>query len=156
MVDETDVPQPDTSDANIDAEKSSKVTVGMSLQAMREYKKLSLEDIAAETQISKEKLENIEAMNFDQPSVFLRGAVKTYANLLGLPADAYAKEYIEAIESKTNAIPKKAIIDDAPIAAPIPLNRYADRKQPRTVQVSLPMFGGAIAAVCAVGPLYGG
>jgi len=92
MAEETNLPEADTSEAETSAQETAqpaKVTVGMSLQAMREYKKFNLEDIAAETQISKEKLDNIEKMNFDQPSVYLRGAVKTYAAMLGLPADAY-------------------------------------------------------------------
>jgi len=157
MVDETNAPKEDdtVSEAALVTDTSSDheippVTIGMSLQAMREYKKLSLEEISAETQISKEKLDNIEKMKFDKPSVFLRGMVKTYAALLGLPAETYAKEYIEAIESKTNALPKKTIIEEASIAAPVSFNRYADRKKPKTVQVSMPMLGAGLAAAFGV------
>ena len=139
-----------------EASAPSDTTIGMRLQAIREYKKLSLEDIAAETQISKEKLEHIEKMDVDGPSVFLRGAVKTYAQLLGLPADTYAKEYIEAIEGKTHPIEKKTVISDEP-AAPIPaMQRYAKPKQKSSVQVTYPMLGGALAAVCAVGLIIWG
>ena len=60
MADETNTPEPDKTETQSESAAPAQVTVGMSLQAMREYKKLSLEDIAADTQISKEKLENIE------------------------------------------------------------------------------------------------
>lgn len=159
MAEETNLPEADTSEAETSAQETAqpaKVTVGMSLQAMREYKKFNLEDIAAETQISKEKLDNIEKMNFDQPSVYLRGAVKTYAAMLGLPADAYAKEYIEAIEEKTSAAPKKTVIEDTPATPLASFERYASQKKAKTVQVSMPMLGGAIAAVCGVGIIIWG
>ncbi len=135
---------------------AAKVTVGMSLQAMREYKKLSLEDVAAQTQISKEKIDNIEKMNFDKPSVFLRGAVKNYAQMLGLPADAYAKEYIEAIEGKLLGDQPKTVIEDAPTINVAQINRFAKPKQKTAITVSAPMFGGAIAAVMAVGVIVWG
>ena len=137
-------------------EASTKVTIGMSLQAMREYKKLSLEDVAAETQISKEKLDNIEKMNFDKPSVFLRGAVKNYAQMLGLPADSYAKEYIEAIEGKLLSGAPKTVIEDAPATVAAPIHRYAKPKKKAHISVGVPMMGGAIAAACAVGVIVWG
>ena len=137
-------------------ERSAKVTVGMSLQAMREYQKLSLEDVAAETQISKEKIDNIEKMNFEQPSVFLRGAVKTYAQMLGLPADAYAKEYIEAIEGKIASDAPKTIIDEAPAINVASLDRFAKPKKKTTVSVTVPMIGGGLAAGMAVGVIVWG
>ena len=138
------------------SDQPAQVTVGMSLQAMREYQKLSLEDVASETQISKEKLDNIEKMNFDKPSVFLRGAVKTYAQMLGLPADAYAKEYIEAIETKLLGDTPKAIIEDAPAARVAPVRRYAAPQRKTGFAVSVPMIGGAIAAAFAVGVIVWG
>lgn len=137
-------------------EPSSKVTVGMSLQAMREYKKLSLEDVSAETQISKEKLENIEKMNFDKPSVFLRGAVKNYAQMLGLPADAYAKEYIEAIEGNLFEEGPKAVIEDVPVRNVAPIHRYAKHQKKTSFSIGLPVIGSAVAAACAVGVIVWG
>ena len=137
-------------------ETSAKVTIGMSLQAMREYKKLSLEDVAAETQISKEKLDNIEQMNFDKPSVFLRGAVKTYAQTLGLPADSYAKEYIEAIEGKLLGDAPKTVIEDAPAIKAAPIHRYAKPQKKTGVTIGVPVLGGAVAAAMAVGVIVWG
>lgn len=134
----------------------AKVTVGMSLQAMREYRKLSLQDVAAQTQISKEKIDNIEKMNFDKPSVFLRGAVKTYAQMLGLPADAYAKEYIEAIENKLLGDEPKTIIEDAPAINTAAIHRFAKPQKKPTITIGAPMLGGSIAAVMAVGIIVWG
>lgn len=132
-------------------------SIGMRLAAIREYKNLTLDDVAAHTQISKEKLANIETMNFDKPSVFLRGAVKSYAAMLGLPADQYAKEYIEAIEGLTaSAVETKTVISEAPVLPTAQINRFAPQKQKRSIQVTAPMMGGAIAAVCAVGVIIWG
>ena len=95
-------------------------------------------------------------MNFDQPSVFLRGAVKTYAELLGLPADNYAKEYIDAIEGKTRVKPITRIIEDQPAPSAIPLHRYGKPRQKQQIRVTTSMIGGGLAAAFATGIIVWG
>src|SRR3982750_1589190 len=61
-------------------------TVGERLRAAREEKKLSLEDIAAQTRIPQRHLESIETADWDKlpAPTYTTGFAKSYASAVGL------------------------------------------------------------------------
>ena len=61
-------------------------TVGERLRAAREQKKLSLEDIAAQTRIPQRHLESIETADWDAlpAPTYTTGFAKSYASAVGL------------------------------------------------------------------------
>ena len=61
-------------------------TVGERLRAAREEKKLSLEDIAAQTRIPQRHLESIEKAEWDKlpAPTYTTGFAKSYASAVGL------------------------------------------------------------------------
>src|SRR5215211_2960588 len=61
-------------------------TVGERLRAAREEKKLSLEDIAAQTRIPRRHLESIEVADWDNlpAPTYTVGFAKSYASTVGL------------------------------------------------------------------------
>jgi len=63
--------------------------VGDSLKQARKSKKLEIEDVAQQLYVNPSIINHLEEENFDQigADVFIRGHLKNYARLLGLPAE---------------------------------------------------------------------
>ena len=70
----------------MDDEEVSQVTVGQRLQAAREEKGLSLEDVAAQTRIPLRHLESLEASDWERlpAPTYTIGFAKSYATAVGL------------------------------------------------------------------------
>jgi cytoskeleton protein RodZ len=81
-----DEPQKQKVAAVRDAEKSGD-SIGASLRAAREARKLSLADCGRELRLPIKVLQRLESEDFGESEhfVFLRGALKSYAKFLGLP-----------------------------------------------------------------------
>ena len=91
--------------------------IGQALKAIREHRKLTLEDVADLTRVRRAYLADIEAMRLDRlPSrPFTIGYVRAYAEALGLDGDA-AVERFKAEEP----------ILDEPLRAPVGVVQVAD------------------------------
>jgi curved DNA-binding protein CbpA len=75
---------------------------GESLRKIREFLKLSLDDVARETKIGKNALQVIEEENiqaFPAP-IYLKGFLRSYAKSLGLDPYRVTSEYLERIMEK--------------------------------------------------------
>jgi cytoskeletal protein RodZ len=81
-------------------------TFGAHLRREREARKVSLDDVAKSTKISKRHLSELEEERFkDLPGgIFNKGFVRAYAKHLGLNEEAMVAEYVEA-EAKANIQP---------------------------------------------------
>jgi cytoskeleton protein RodZ len=84
----------------------STTTFGAHLRREREARKISLDDVAKSTKISKRHLSELEEERFkDLPGgIFNKGFVRAYAKHLGLNEEAMVAEYVEA-EAKANIEP---------------------------------------------------
>jgi cytoskeleton protein RodZ len=73
-------------DSAVDAAQSG-VASGPTLRAAREQQQLSVDDVAQSLHLSRELILALEAGNFEAlgPPVFVRGYLRNYARLLGLP-----------------------------------------------------------------------
>lgn len=70
------------------------VTVGEQLRAAREAKKMSLEDVAAQTRIPHRHLESVENSDWDKlpAPTYTIGFAKSYATVIGLERDHIAEQ----------------------------------------------------------------
>ena len=70
----------------MDDDEVSEVTVGQRLRAAREDKKLSLEDVAAQTRIPRRHLESLEESDWERlpAPTYTMGFAKSYATAVGL------------------------------------------------------------------------
>ena len=71
--------------------------VGDSLKQARKSKKLEIEDVAQQLYVNPSIINHLEEENFDQigADVFIRGHLKNYARLLGLPAEKMLATFSE-------------------------------------------------------------
>ena len=78
-----------THDDNDLSAKQNELFVGASLKKARETKKLSIEDVAKRLYVAPSIVIALEEEVFDTigPGVFVKGHLKNYATLLGLPAE---------------------------------------------------------------------
>src|SRR3569832_388560 len=76
----------------------STTTFGAHLKREREARKVSLEDVAKSTKISKRHLSELEEERFkDLPGgIFNKGFVRAYAKFLGLNEEEMVAEYVKA------------------------------------------------------------
>lgn len=89
---------------------------GEMLKSERINKKLSVQDVAASLKLSSKIITAIEAGNLDElpAKTFVRGFVKSYAQLLGLDAHLVLRQFQEEMGS-TNPLPK--VPPPAPVAS---------------------------------------
>jgi DNA-binding XRE family transcriptional regulator len=89
------------SNTNLSLFDSQISVTGKIIKAIRTTQEISLEEIFKQTNISRETLEDIEEERFEKlPAlVYLRGFLKTYANILQVNqtemVDGYVKRYLE-------------------------------------------------------------
>ena len=78
-----------THDDNDLSAKQEELFVGASLKKARETKKLSIEDVAKGLYVAPSIVIALEEEAFDKigPGVYIKGHLKNYATLLGLPAE---------------------------------------------------------------------
>ena len=108
--------------------------VGAELAAARSARGLSLDQIAARTKVSVERLDAIERQDVEQlpPRVYLLGFVRAYASEVGLHPDAVAERYVAQFEEATVIERARGGLEDfssedesddavaPPVAAPAP------------------------------------
>ncbi|MEZ4473809.1 MAG: helix-turn-helix domain-containing protein [bacterium] len=82
---------------------------GAALARVREACGIRLEEIAERTKISMYTLRCIELEQFeDLPAgVYLRGFLKQFAGMLGLPADRVVQEYMDAVDAWHAALSRR-------------------------------------------------
>ena len=82
-------------------------TLGESLRAARESKRIKLPEVAQKTRIPLERLEALETDRYaDLPDdVYLRGAIRNYALFLGLDPDAMEASYRAARPQAEKRVP---------------------------------------------------
>jgi cytoskeleton protein RodZ len=112
----------------------SAADIGSALKALREQKKLSLEQLADMTRVRRVYLADIEAMRLDKlPSrPFTIGYIRAYAEALGLDGDAA----VERFKSEEPVL-------DEPLRAPVGVVQNGD---PRTVAIA----AGVIVILVAI------
>lgn len=77
------------------------INLGEYLKKEREKKGITLEDASKVTRVRKAYLQSIEDGNFEiQPPVFIRGFLKSYADLLGLNSIDIIEKYNETLNVK--------------------------------------------------------
>lgn len=121
-----------------DSREMETVRIGDTLRKAREARGLTLGDVSRDLLVREDYLRAIEDMYANGvPKGYLSGILRTYAGLLGLPAEQTVKTFSEQCGaiSQTSQEPAKV----APIAAP---------SQGRKV---LAMAAGALALVCVGG-----
>jgi len=84
--------------------------IGPRLSAAREQRELTLENVASAMHVDVSVLRNLEAENFDVlgAPVYVRGHLRKYATLLGLPAD----ELVQAYQSRVVQVEVLPIISE--------------------------------------------
>ena len=80
--------------------------LGRKLQAARESKGLSIEDVAAELRIERRALAALEACRFEDigPPVFVKGYLRHYGNRLGLNYNDLLADYYRIVEPRDFSI----------------------------------------------------
>src|SRR6476659_1938041 len=97
-------------------------TVGERLRAAREEKKLSLEDIAAQTRIPQRHLESIEVANWDAlpAPTYTVGFAKSYASAVGLDRDDIGEQLREEMGGQRLATSTAEVFEPADPARTMP------------------------------------
>lgn len=97
-------------------------TVGERLRAAREEKKLSLEDIAAQTRIPQRHLEAIEAADWDRlpAPTYTVGFAKNYAGAVGLDRTEIGEQIREEMGSQRFAAAQAEVFEPADPARTMP------------------------------------
>lgn len=110
--------------------------IGVALKTAREFRGLSLQDVADQTRIRRAYLAAIEEMRLDElPSrPFTIGYVRAYANALGLDAEA-AVERFKADEPAP----------DEPLRAPVGVRRDGDPRLMSLIFLGLLIIGAIVA-----------
>lgn len=97
-------------------------TVGERLRAAREEKKLSLEDIAAQTRIPRRHLESIEAADWDNlpAPTYTVGFAKSYASAVGLDRAEIGEQLREEMGGQRFATSQAEVFEPADPARTMP------------------------------------
>ena len=97
-------------------------TVGERLRAAREEKKLSLEDIAAQTRIPLRHLESIETADWDDlpAPTYTVGFAKSYASAVGLDRTEIGEQLREEMGGQRFAAPQTEVFEPADPARTMP------------------------------------
>ncbi len=88
-----------------------KERVGFYLKRTREVREISLEEISKKTKISIRFLKAIEEgkWNYLPGEVFIKGFIRTYAEVLGLNPEEVIQKYLQEREAKENILAEKKI-----------------------------------------------
>jgi cytoskeletal protein RodZ len=118
------MPKRDPEDEAVDEElvEPAAPTVGERLRAAREEKKLSLEDIAAQTRIPQRHLESIETAEWDKlpAPTYTVGFAKSYASTVGLDRTEIGDQLREEMGGQRFASSQSEVIEAADPARTMP------------------------------------
>jgi cytoskeletal protein RodZ len=118
------MPKRDPEDEAVDEElvAAETPTVGERLRAAREEKKLSLEDIAAQTRIPQRHLESIERAEWDKlpAPTYTIGFAKSYASAVGLDRTDIGDQLREEMGGQRFASSQSEVIEAADPARTMP------------------------------------
>jgi cytoskeletal protein RodZ len=80
-------------------------TLGEELRREREQRSITLKDIAEKTKINLRHLEALESGSYEHllEPFFIKGILRTYAKVLGLPEDRFLARYLEEVRPAVEA-----------------------------------------------------